>query len=624
MSKFEESNFYKALQDFFINADKKTFLQFLAEFYNRTEGIIDKDNIQDDLIKELRELYLEFNEKGIDNNIVREKVNYFLENNVKIKDINSKLITNTNKIEDVNTKLNANTNNITSQLDNIETKKATKEEVEVERKRIDNFTKLQEGSTTGDAELIDGRTDSNGITYSNIGSHIRKLEKSLYNENKLYFDLSFVIGKVTNNGTGVTGNSTNSFATNENFISTPLTTVVFNCNVLYRILGYDSNKKYIGTITDWITGTNVININQPYIKINVRVDGRDLVLDDINSFNAYIQNAQYNIRDLNELRLGDFATISMRYGTFNIDTVNKEIVFDELPYVFYRNKFTQLTTLNVDISNGNWLFYDSKNNLLTCTTTVNVPIYYIPIGTLWANSWYYLSSQVPYKVDGIDVVLSAKYKNSIINCLGDSITEGVGCTKPYHQWLKQLCGFKTVNNYGIGSSTISRRNNDDVSWDTKTPFVDRWSNMDINAKVNLVWGGVNDFILGRTLGSINSTEDNTFYGALKIICEGMIEKYTTSQIVFVTPMQFNWKLRPPVGNNTDGTNKNGNTLLDFVNAIKDVCGLYGIPVLDMYNNCFYGLSDKTVKIFMPDKLHPNDKGHKEKIAPKIGCFINNI
>ena len=91
MSKFEESNFYKALQDFFINADKKTFLQFLAEFYNRTGEIIDKNNIQDDLIKELRELYLEFNEKGIDENIVREKVNYFLENNVKIKDIKSQL-----------------------------------------------------------------------------------------------------------------------------------------------------------------------------------------------------------------------------------------------------------------------------------------------------------------------------------------------------------------------------------------------------------------------------------------------------------------------------------------------------------------------------------------------------
>ena len=112
MSKFEESNFYKALQDFFINADKKTFLQFLAEFYNRTEGIIDKDNIQDDLIKELRELYLEFNEKGIDENIVREKVNYFLENNVKIKDIIAKLTTNTSNIENINSQLKTNESNL--------------------------------------------------------------------------------------------------------------------------------------------------------------------------------------------------------------------------------------------------------------------------------------------------------------------------------------------------------------------------------------------------------------------------------------------------------------------------------------------------------------------------------
>ena len=120
MSNFEESNFYKSLQDFFNNNNKDTFLQFLAEFYNRTESIIDKNIIQDELIKELRELYIEFNEKGIDENIVREKVDYFVENNGKIKDILAKLVINTNKIEDVNTKLNANTNNIeniTSQLE---------------------------------------------------------------------------------------------------------------------------------------------------------------------------------------------------------------------------------------------------------------------------------------------------------------------------------------------------------------------------------------------------------------------------------------------------------------------------------------------------------------------------
>ena len=134
MSKFEESNFYKALQDFFINADKKTFLQFLAEFYNRTEGIIDKNNIQDELIKELRDLYLEFNETGIDENIVREKVNYFLENSVKIKDIISKLTTNTNNIENISSQLDSNVHELVNVNQNLQ-------------KQIDNRISKNENNT---------------------------------------------------------------------------------------------------------------------------------------------------------------------------------------------------------------------------------------------------------------------------------------------------------------------------------------------------------------------------------------------------------------------------------------------------------------------------------------------
>ena len=105
MIEFKESKFYKLLQDFFINNDKETFIQFLAEFYNRTEGIINKNNIQDEIIKELREMFLLFNEEGIDENIVREKVNYFIENSNKIQDIITKLITNTNNIKNINSQL---------------------------------------------------------------------------------------------------------------------------------------------------------------------------------------------------------------------------------------------------------------------------------------------------------------------------------------------------------------------------------------------------------------------------------------------------------------------------------------------------------------------------------------
>ena len=170
MSKFEESNFYKALQDFFINADKKTFLQFLAEFYNRTEGIINKNELQDEIIKELREMFLLFNEEGIDENIVREKVNYFIENSGKIQDIITKLITNVNDIK-----------NISSQLDNIENNKATRDELETQKARIDLLTSVQGGQTEGNAELLDIRIGVNGKTYSTSGNAVRDSLNAIYN-----------------------------------------------------------------------------------------------------------------------------------------------------------------------------------------------------------------------------------------------------------------------------------------------------------------------------------------------------------------------------------------------------------------------------------------------------------
>ena len=95
MGKFEESNFYKALQDFFINNNKDSFLQFLAEFYNRTEGIINKNEIQDELIKELRELCLENNNKhGVNlmNNNENTDDNESSSDIIQLKDKNNNIL----------------------------------------------------------------------------------------------------------------------------------------------------------------------------------------------------------------------------------------------------------------------------------------------------------------------------------------------------------------------------------------------------------------------------------------------------------------------------------------------------------------------------------------------------
>jgi lysophospholipase L1-like esterase len=85
---------------------------------------------------------------------------------------------------------------INSSLDNMEDKKATRQEVDIERKRIDSFTKLSEGSTTGDAELIDIRVNSNGISYANAGESVRAINNNFASHLNMVDELKKSFGNI--------------------------------------------------------------------------------------------------------------------------------------------------------------------------------------------------------------------------------------------------------------------------------------------------------------------------------------------------------------------------------------------------------------------------------------------
>lgn len=72
--------------------------------------------------------------------------------------------------------------------------KASKTELDVERKRIDNLAKLPSGSTTGDAELTDIRVGADGTTYNSAGAAVREQVSSLKEDLPDYCDKR--IGKV--------------------------------------------------------------------------------------------------------------------------------------------------------------------------------------------------------------------------------------------------------------------------------------------------------------------------------------------------------------------------------------------------------------------------------------------
>ena len=82
----------------------------------------------------------------------------------------------------------------------------------------------------------------------------------------------------------------------------------------------------------------------------------------------------------------------------------------------------------------------------------------------------------------------------------------------------------------------------------------------------------------------------------------------TATIVFLRPIP-----RAGMFDETTGAplaDADGNTFPMFTQAINDVCGQYGIPVIDLFNGTSirpWVEDNKTA--FIPDGLHPTVAGH---------------
>ena len=106
----------------FYNINNENFIEFLSEFYGDILDIKSNDEIHKKLINELFLLYTELNEKGIDEKILKDKIDLFLESNQIIKKID--------KLKNDTEEIKTETNNISSQLDTITKNNLKKENVQ--------------------------------------------------------------------------------------------------------------------------------------------------------------------------------------------------------------------------------------------------------------------------------------------------------------------------------------------------------------------------------------------------------------------------------------------------------------------------------------------------------------
>ncbi len=156
--------------------------------------------------------------------------------------------------------------------------------------------------------------------------------------------------------------------------------------------------------------------------------------------------------------------------------------------------------------------------------------------------------------------------------LGDSLFHGnLDCQG--NTWLELVAqrNQMTLYNYGQNGNPVAVQHTEQQAL---PPMCIRYAHMVEGADYVVVLGGANDKRLNVPLGDLDSSSPETFCGALNILLAGLTQKYPRARILFMT----NYNRWP-------GENQIGLSDLDYVEAMKQVCGKWSIPCFDNYRNC---------------------------------------
>jgi lysophospholipase L1-like esterase len=431
----------------------------------------------------------------------------------------------------------------------------------------------------------------------------------------------------------------------KNFSGTVANNTFFGTNK-----GVISESEYDGVFNNYIDGVGVFgNVDEQevqrivveYLKDHPSAGG-DVFVDDTLKVSGAAADAKA-VGDLFISQKRRFSGFLNTNTQIDIDTNARTLSFGAQSFVSWGAERVDVSNktfkLADDLIYGGYLFFDPVKVRFVKTYEDG----FVFVGALWFPYWRHElnADRARVFINGLPSPFRQKYLGKTVNCLGDSMTDTAITPEPYVKWLAQLLGFNKdhVRNYGLGGSSITPRTETVNDWDTVASFLERYSGME-DADVVIVFGGVNDWVTGRTLGTMEDTDTGTFYGAFKALCQGLMAKYPMKDIYVFGSPQNDYAGRPATdlagtkwAGNTDGYNRKGHKLVDYVRAMGEVCAVYGIPFCDMTKGLWWGLSgvlgqyrgnaDGT-HIAGPlgnDGLHPNAEGHKQ-IALKMAEFID--
>lgn len=300
---------------------------------------------------------------------------------------------------------------------------------------------------------------------------------------------------------------------------------------------------------------------------------------------------------------------------------------DTIAYRLYGNVASPLYQYLITAFNENKIELShvggEENGYISGTYTVPSGAAYVIISWMrnWLtkNGWFVIHTS-SYSRRVIDYLKAQRlhhgsiFKGKQWCCMGDSITSGQTTVRPYYNWIQDRTGI-TPYNFGMSSTAITK---DTASTDHNmaTRFLGMFDAVDYVT----VFGGTNDHGRRLQIGQWGDNDQLTLYGAMKIMCEGLITKYMGKKIGFMTPL-------PKCTTSNDVTTDYSypsETFVPYIECIKDVCARYSIPVLDLYTQSGMHPSMADFReAYMPDGLHPNSAG-QELLSYRIQHFLETL